>query len=800
MSKIDNKNEEKTEEQLDGFILYPTYRVENGNPYVYIYGRLKDGRSFCTKNKFEPFFYIKQTDLAKAKKLDENKFVKKYEDTEFKDFEEKQVVKIITQIPKQVPELRKKFEDAGIDCYEADIRFTYRFLIENNLKGSVIIKGKLSKNTNEKVDCFFEEPQLKPSNWRPRPETFRILAIDIETSQDAKQLYCISMYSNDKKLNKVLIISDKKLKNSESFKDEKTLLISFKEELLNYDPDIITGWNLIDFDLKIIESKMKDSGINFDLGRTDEKCSLKIFDSFMTDSKADFPGRMVLDGIHILKTSFIKLDDYKLGTAAKEFTKEHKLIDDENKGEEIDESFKKNQQKLIDYNLLDSKLALDIIINSGGMQLTILRSLLTGMTLDRVRASIASLDSLYLRELKKRGFVAPSSKYTERTERTTGGYVMSSKPGIYDYVIVCDFKSLYPSIMRTFNIDPLMYKKDCSEKDKQGKNPELITAPNGACFRKEKGILPDILQSLWEERDQARKNKDEVSRWAIKILMNSMYGVIASPNCRFYSFEIANAITGFGHMMIKETAKLVEAKGYNVIYGDTDSIFIDLNEDSIKKAKEIGKNIEQDINKHYKKWIKEKYGVESKLELEFEKTYKRFLMPKVRGSDAGAKKRYAGLLVKENNEEVMDFTGLEFVRRDWTEVSKKFQLEMLDLVFHNKGINEYIRTFVKNLKEGKYDDLLIYRKALRKDVEDYTKTTPPHVKAARQLDKITSNIIDYIITVNGPEPVQKITHSIDYDHYIEKQIKPIADSVLYFDNQKFEDVIKGSEQKSLGDW
>ena len=160
-------------------------------------------------------------------------------------------------------------------------------------------------------------------------------------------------------------------------------------------------------------------------------------------------------------------------------------------------------------------------------------------------------------------------------------------------------------------------------------------------------------------------------------------------------------------------------------------------------------------------------------------------------------KENQGLDHDSKTAERMDFTGLEFVRRDWTEVSKKFQLTLLDKIFHEQEVGEYVKEFVKDLKKGKYDDLLIYRKALRKNTEDYTKTTPPHVKAARKLGKITSNIIDYVITTEGPEPIQKVEHTLDYDHYIEKQIKPIADSVLLFFDQDFDDLISGSKQKNL---
>lgn len=775
---------------VEGFIIYPTYRIENEKAYVYLIGRLKDGRSFYTRNYYRPYFYIERHSLNRAKEIEPNL---EYENDGKKNLEEKPLVKVILDIPTHLPEIRKKFEDNNIECYEADIRFAYRYMIDKGLLGSIKIKGKESNPNEVRADVCFEEPVLENASYQPKKEELRILALDIETSMNGDLLYCISLKSNDKKLNKVLIVSDQKLEKADSYKDEKSLLEGFKEELQEYDPDIITGWNVIDFDFKCLKEKIEKLNLNFNLGRFKEPCSLKITDSFITDSKADFKGRLVLDGIHILKSNFVKLEDYKLDTAAKEYTSEEKLIGGVNKGQDIERAYKENQQKLVDYNLLDSELCLEILDKSGTMDLTIHRSILTGMPLDRVRASIASFDSLYLRELNKKGYIAPSVSYKERGERTTGGYVMDSKPGIYDYIGVFDFKSLYPSIMRTFNIDPLSFRADCKPREKE----ELIEAPNGVCFSKEEGILPSILGGLAREREKATKKGDKITRGAIKILMNSMYGVLASPNCRFYSFEMANAITSFGHKMIKDTAKLAEKKGYQAIYGDTDSVFIELKTNSLERANNKGKEFEEEVNDYYKNILSKEYGLKSYLVLELEKIFKKFFMPHVRGREKGAKKRYAGL-IEENGKEKIDFTGLEFVRRDWTELSKKFQLELLDKLFKEKGVKNYIKNFVKKLEKGEYDDLLVYRKAIRKDLKEYTKTTPPHVKAARKLDEVTDNVISYVITENGPEPVEKQENAIDYSHYIEKQIKPIADSVLYFYNIDFDEIFQESKQTSLG--
>ncbi len=772
---------------MKGFITYPTYRVENGKALVYLFGRLENGESFLTINHFRPYFCIRKKDQEKIEKI---KTDLKYdiEETNLKNFFDDPVIKITLNMPRDIPILRDMFQKEDVPTYEADIRFVYRFLVDKGIKGSLEIHGDFKKG--HMVNRIYEEPELKGSDFSPE---LRVLSIDIESSMDLKRIFCISLVSNEFK--KVLFNGSRKLNDAESFNSEKEMLERFKEIIHNYDPDIITGWHVIDFDLKVLHDKFKEHKLDFNIGRTEWPCIIKTYDSFFKDSTAEVPGRTILDGIHLMKISFIGLTDYKLETAAKEILGEGKLeaFDNTDKGEEIERLYRDEPQKLVDYNLKDSELVLRILEKKNLIRLTIKRTMLTGMQLDRVKASIASLDNLYIRETLIRGYVCKTSDFKDRDERIKGGFVKDSIPGIYDYIIVMDFKSLYPSIMRTFNIDPLSFiPKELHSKFKED---EIIISPNNAYFKKKTGILPEILEKLWEQRDAAKKNKDNEASLAIKITMNSFFGVLANPMCRFYSLDMANAITHFGQMIVKRTSEIVEERGLRVIYGDTDSIFIETKSNDSEEAAKIGKEVQKYVNEYWHEYT-QKIEVKCYLELQFEKTFIRFIMPKIRGTEKGAKKRYAGLIMKDGKEKVV-FTGLEFVRRDWTAVSKKFQLELLDRIFHKKEVVDYIKEFAIDLRKGKYDELLIYRKAIRKDLKKYTKTTPPHVKAARKLDKIKSNIISYLMTTDGPEPMQKIEHKIDYEHYIEKQIKPIADSVLVFYGKNFDDLLNNTKQTSL---
>ncbi|MFH1440378.1 MAG: DNA polymerase II [Candidatus Woesearchaeota archaeon] len=867
--------------KMKAFIVYPTYRIIDNKAYVYLFGKLDNGESFLTINLFRPYFWIKKDDMEKAKKIiDEADFLTEYgKSVEFcerningkvgytkikaRNFDDEPVVKIILDVPGDVPQIRKQLENENIVCYEADVRFVYRFMIDNGIKGIADIKGDFKKGNF--VKRIYENPTFEEIEASKQYEPkLKILSFDIETNEDSSKLLSISLYTDDYK--EVLLVYGGKeieeyykhnkiskhnktakkeyscesfsLKNTMCFENEAVLLQFFKDKVHEIDPDIITGWNLIDFDLVVLRNKFKEHKISFVLGRADWESKLRIQQDFFRTSTADIAGRQVLDGIELLKSAFISLDDYKLNTAAQAILGKGKLITGNHKCDEIVNFYKTDPQKLVDYNLVDSELVYEILEKKRLVSLAVERSILTGMQLDRVGASIAGFDSLYMRETRKLGIVCPSSKHSDNEERIKGGYVKQSIPGIYDYILVLDFKSLYPSIMRTFNIDPYRF-------DNTGKKGEII-APNKARFYKKEGILPGIIERLWLMRDKAKKRDDMIASHAIKITMNAIFGIMANPMCRFFSLDIANAITSFARYIIQETAKQVEEMEvgdvsadintagdsagcnngkskndfcavkktkYKVIYGDTDSIFVDVGAKSLEEADEEGNKIYKFINEYWEATVKDWYNLPCFLELEYEKVYKKFIMPKLRGTDVGAKKRYAGLKLtkekvkdkktgKENIKinEKLDFVGLEFVRRDWTDLAKEFQLEMLNRIFHNKEVAEYISTFIKDLLKGKYDNLLVYKKALRKPVSEYTKTTPPHVKAAKLLDKIDSTIIKYVMTENGPEPIQKLKSKIDYDHYIDKQLKPIADSILVFFNIKFEELVSGKKQKSLFDY
>lgn len=1200
---------------MKGFIIYSDYTTIDNVNYIQLFGRLENQESFVTLSKFTPYFFIRESDLKQVERILKEQELKdkcKIEKTNFTDFQSNSVLKIISENQETQNKITKALHEEEMLTFEADIKPYTRFLIDNNLLGTIEISDKEDYETSERINRIYKNPEIKPGNFSAIGKIeLKIASIDVESSKQDDKLFCIGIYAHNFKKN--FMVTSNKLEHTISCKTEEECLEKFKQALIDLDPDVITGWNLIDFDFNYIKKLFDKYKIKFDLGRTNDNARIRIEENFFRNSSMDIPGRVVLDGLNFIKDPFIqeapsikniKFENYTLEEVSQQIIKHSKLIKGKNRHEEIEKLYKtskETQQKLVDYNLMDCQLVHEILEHTKMIELAIERSELTGNQIDKLTGSIANFDSLYIREAHKKNLVSPTTRFSDKQERIKGGFVMTPKPGLYNNVLVLDFKSLYPSIIKTFNIDPSSFVSKEQLKKHKLNEKDLIISPNNAHFKNQEGILPNIIEKLHQAREKAKREKRELSSYAIKIIMNSFFGVLASPNCRYFSLDIANAITNFGQEILKLTKEQIENLGYRVIYSDSvdgkskiiirennvvlekniedlfikkdkeslgkeynlkekievltldekgNSVFkpikyvmrhktnkkmyrvnftnnwhIDVTEDhsligyqslefnnkkeysldflkrlikikpeeigkkartiislkkipleneetlnypkkiyefmgyfigdgsfhrnkahqrankdyylglslgsdekevlkkiikplksmgyiknywlsktrkgdmvlnglklinllskdfrdekgkkcipdwlfkekeeniasflrglfsadgcvmiragspiikftsiedsyikkvrkllyrvgishyvftensvnkyktkekifcgntyskniiiqnkevfakkigfildrknkraSIKtnsskkrniknfefdiqavkdleeiptpeyvydievennhkffanyvlvhntdscfvhtklekeKAEKLGKEISEKIDKFYEDYVKKNYNRKSYLDLEFDKLFLALLMPSLRKSEdseeqaKGAKKRYAGL-VEEDNKEKLEITGLEAIRGDWTDAAQEFQKELLMKVFKNENPASFIKNFVKSLKSGELDKQLVYRKSIRKELKEYTKTTPPHVKAARKLEHLDSNIIEYYITLDGPEPIQKLKHKIDYEHYIDKQIKPIAKTILETIGIDFESLLEGTKQKTL---
>lgn len=765
-----------------GFVLNPTYRVAGGRAEIHLYGVLESGEPcLLIDDRFRPYFFLRTADTARAQALVPRISV---EASEFTSFAGESVVRASVPLPDDVASTRARLERSGIECFEADVRFPYRYLIDHGIRGAFEVHGHAERHP--RLGRIVRNPDLAPAHWIPE---LRTLSIDIETDPSARVVFSIAMHMRD--FERVLLVHDHVLDKGEPVRSERDLLHRFIAYVHELDPDVITGWNVVDFDLAVLRRSAHNYGIRLNLGRDDQEVFVRKDSSFTRDSRAVVNGRQVLDGLALLRSAYYRLEDYKLETAAQAILGHGKLIVGDDRGAAIQQAYEDDPQHLVDYNLQDARLVTDILDATGLVDLAVERSLLTGMQLDRVGAAIASIDALYLPELRRRGRVAPSVHLAAEPAAIGGGYVMDSHPGLYENVLVFDFKSLYPSLIRTFNLDPI------SRAAADAAESAVIVAPNGARFvRSPRGILPELLDRLMAEREAAKAASRDVKANAIKILMNSFYGVLGSPASRLFAPDVANAITSFGQQVIQWAAEAARASGFTVIYGDTDSLFVHVPERAPEEALAVAARLREEIGAAVEGRIRQRYGCDTFLELEFEKLYHRFFLPEIRGGKVGSKKRYAGLL-RDTSGEHIEFVGLEAVRRDWSEVSKRFQRELMQRVFHGEPVDRFVAGFVEDLKAGRYDGELVYRKAVRKRLDEYTKTTPPHVQAARKLGDASGRIVSYVITRNGPEPIEALTARPNYEHYIDHQIAPVADAVLHMLGTSFDAIVPRKGQMSL---
>ncbi|WP_027859433.1 DNA polymerase II [Marinobacterium jannaschii] len=664
-------------------------------------------------------------------------------------------------------------QQAGIAMMEEDIRHCDRYLMERFIQGGA------------EVFQQGDQVRLRAADLSPQ---FRILSLDIETTMRADKLLSIALYADDFEL--VLMRGQGSDREGLKFHpDEAGLLRGLMAAVKAYDPDIFIGWNVVGFDFRVLEQRAQALGIPLRLGRDSQ--AIQVIQSSQGKAFVRMGGRLVLDGIDTLRGATWQFESFSLEYVSRQMLDRGKLIDHVGqRGDEIQRLFREDKEALARYNLEDCRLVWQIFEKAQLLHYLIERTRLTGLALDKVGGSAAAFDNQYLPLLHRRGYVAPEYATGQSGLGAPGGYVMDSLPGLYRQVLVLDFKSLYPSIIRTFRVDPLGMVEGLKEGADES---DLVPGFNQAIFSASQSILPGLIERLWQARDRAKRERNAPLSQAIKIIMNSFYGVLGSNLCRFYDQRLSSSITLRGHQILMQTREEIERRfGHQVIYGDTDSVFVWLGDDYPEdQADARGQELATYLNGWWQQLLQQKFGLPCHLELEYETHYSRFLMPRMRHSEKGTKKRYAGLQQRADGSQRMVFKGLENVRTDWTPLARQFQEQLYERIFREQPWQALLTDTVHQVLAGERDSDLVYRRRIRQPLSEYRRNRPPHVQAAEKAERqwLAQGLpspyhpgkhVHYVMTVNGPEPEEFLHSSIDYQHYIDKQLKPVADAILPF--------------------
>ncbi|TVR58673.1 MAG: DNA polymerase II [Spirochaetaceae bacterium] len=796
---------------------------------ICLIGRLTDGTTFAViEDRFVPTFHVRESDLGEFRERFSRGKSERRDALDRCLIDAARTTLDAERVVTVAPVSRAMWTDcvraaAGIGLYESDIGAVEQLLMARRVHGSVRIVG--APEGGRRVARLFRNPDLHPGEnaaayWERK---LSVMSFDIETDALSESVRAIGAWSvspwstpdarvfllgdHDRTAPQKPVSGEAPEPTIVACASESDLLARFIAYVDEFDPDILTGWNIVEFDLRVIAARCRALGVPFTLGRSDEQSKYLAADR---DSRrigtAIVAGRFVLDGVRVARAGPERFDDHRLETVANAVLGTGKTVatsSTHDKLAELERLFTTEPYEFARYCFTDAYLVERVLRETGLLSLTLARTLSIGIPVQRAWTSIAAFEHVYIEALHDRNLVAPDFGVdTLPMDDAPGGAILDPRPGVFSYVLVFDFKSLYPSIIRTFNIDPVALHL---ARNSPGSND--IVAPNGASFSRNPGILPSLLDRFFEARDEAKARGDQTASYVYKIIMNSFYGVLGSSGCRFGSSLLAGAITGFGQQLLRWCRDAAIALGYEVVYGDTDSLFVLLGsaagrepsyDDVTKRAERLRDEVNEKLSKH----VRATWECESLLELEFEKTYERFFLPAVRGTspraanDGGTRGRakgYAGRVMPKPGIDAPDeieVKGMEAVRRDWTELAHAFQRGLLHRVFDDAPCDElraYVRGVVEDVRSGRRDDELAYTKQLRKAFSAYAKSIPQHVRAAEKLDPADrSGNISYVVTTEGPQPIGRVSAKPDYEHYIQKQLKPIAEAFSHDTGCRFD--------------
>jgi len=705
--------------------------------------------------------------------------------------ETREFLKIFCKLPQDTQKIRdivkhleKEREGTGsvIEEYEYSVNFYRRFLLDKHIPGScwLHVEGEPLQSKLQ-VDVALLGKKVNMIEKLTHPP-LRSLSFDVETYEGRGERKIIMLSFWGKGFKKVLTYEKGDFPPWVDVVDnERMLLERFVEIITQYDPDVLFSYNGDDFDFSVIRERADQNKVQLTLSRDGEEMK---FARRARTSSARIKGRVHLDLYHFINNILapnLQTEVLTLDAVSSELLGDEKIEMDY---QDLLESWrkKKNLSQLAEYCLKDSELTFRLGFLLLPQILELSRTV-GQLPFDTSRMTYGQLAEWYLTQKASQTerIIPNQPKWEEIKQRRsftyTGGFVKEPTAGIHDNIAVLDFRSLYPSIIATFNISPETLNCPCHKEDGY-KVPET-----GYWFCREKrGFVSGVIEELIRQRADLKNKMKKIPKDALeyriidnrqaslKIVANATYGMFAFPGAKWYCRECAESCTSFGRFYINEAIREVEGKGFKVVYADTDSCFV--------KKPQTKTRLDEEID-GLLKYINGKLpGI---LELELQGIYKRgIFIP--RGQAPGtAKKRYA--LIDE--EENLLVRGLETVRRDWCQLAKSVQREVLMYILKGKPVKEailYVRKIIKMLRQKRIPikDLVIYEQ-LTKPLSKY-KQIGPHVAAAKKMQErgreVTEGMLIMFVITRGEgsiseraEPVEDVTiEDIDENYYIENQV------------------------------
>jgi len=767
-------------------ILSGSYSNENDKVVIEIYGKTRSHESAVIRyHDFLPYFFLVEPPdtIEQELKADPDVIETKTLDLLFKG-KQQRCLKVIIKFPFNVPKYRNRYRDR-CDVLAADIPFIHRFMYDLDLGGCVTVTGDLVPDGSQILERYttplvIEAKEFEPCE--PFKPNLKILSFDIENSISSGMLYtlCCAIRWENKELTTECLHGT-----------EKEIIEGFKRLVYESDPDVITGYNIDGYDIPTLRERAKLHRMGeLTLGRN--RTGFKeVSNRFWRLS-----GRLIADAWWNAKRE-LRPKQETLNYVAKSLLGEEK--GDVNP-QEIDREWSQDPEKVMEYCKKDAILALKILEKIEVLDKFQDLSTVSKLPLDDVLNGRTSslIDSILIREADRRGIGVPCTHHTGKREKIEGGFVLDVEPGLSHWVCVLDFKAMYPSIMIGNNICFLTLTKD------PGK--DTITSPVGANFLRpeaQRGLIPDLLRSLMADREKWKVQMKTVSdedqkkyynglQDAVKILMNSFYGVMASSFYRFTDPIIGASITAFARERIKGIIEQLRKEEIEVIYSDTDSIFVRSPKDGLENALKFGERLAKRFSKGH-------------AVLEFEKILQSFFTH-------GKKKRYVGQIVWPKEERLV--RGYEIRRTDSFDLQSEALTAVFDHVLDGDidgGIKTARQSVIDTLNGNVPTEKLVISRTVQDESHYKNPEALPYFRTAQKLKKMGYEVVpgmkvSWIVTdghkvPQGVEPYidgRKIDKTPDWKYYAERLALSLARVTDVFD-WDHKNLLTGAQQSSLFD-